>query len=172
MKKITQCLRALSYLAISTIPALTNAQSWQWASAPTAIVDPGGTSAQGGSRTAGIALDAAGNTVVVGSFYGSITLGSTTLTSAGYSDIFVARISPSSQWLQATRAGGPGSDVASAAISDAAGNITLTGICSNLAAFGSNTLVSSSSNYSMVFVARLAATALATRAPVPAEISP
>jgi hypothetical protein len=132
MKTFTWCLRALSGLALLAAPALANAQAWQWASAPTAIADPSNTSALGGSTTVGIALEANGNTVVVGSFYGSITLGSTTLTSAGYSDVFVARVSPGGQWLQAVQAGGAGEDIASSMVLDAAGNTVVAGRFGNL----------------------------------------
>lgn len=144
MKTITRYLRATALLALAATPALTSAQTWQWASAPTAIIDPNGTGS-GGSRTAGIALDAAGNTVVAGSFYGSMTLGNTMLVSAGYSDIFVARLSPGGQWLQAVRAGGPGEDRANSMVLDGAGNTVVAGQFGNLiagatAVFGATTL--------------------------------
>lgn len=161
MKKITQCLRALSWLGLLATPTLANAQSWQWATAPTAIIDPGIPGGVGGSTTAGIAVDAAGNTVVVGSFYGSITLGSTTLTSAGFSDVFVARISPGGQWLQATRAGGPADDIATSMVLTAAGNTVVAGKFGNLvpgatADFGATTLTAAgTSGYSDTFVAQL-----------------
>jgi hypothetical protein len=55
--------------------------------------------------------DAAGNILVAGTFSGSLTLGSTTLTSAGPSDLFVAKYSPSTgSYVWAQRAGSPDSD--------------------------------------------------------------
>ncbi|GAB3576007.1 T9SS type A sorting domain-containing protein [Hymenobacter daeguensis] len=164
MKKLTHCLRALSWLGLVAAPGVVHAQAqtWQWATAPTAIVDPGGApNALGGSGVSAIALDATGNTVVAGSFYGSITLGSTTLTSAGNTDIFVAKMSPTGEWLQAVRAGGPGEDVVMALKLDAAGNAVLAGRFGRIATvgtatFGSTTLtVAGSNGNSDGFVARL-----------------
>lgn len=146
MEKLTQCLQGLFWLVLLTAPSLLQAQSWQWASAPTAIVDPSSTGGQAGSNITGTVLDAAGNTVVTGYFYGSITLGSTTLTSAGGSDVFVARLNSSGQWLQAIQAGGPGDDNANALVLDATGNAVVGGTFGHVngstttATFGATTL--------------------------------
>ena len=158
MKKRSRYLLALTGLLVLTVPSGLSAQTWQWASAPTAVADPGGLPGQGGSGTAASALDAAGNTVVAGSFYGSITLGGTTLVSAGYTDVFVARISPGGQWLQAVRAGGPGEDQASSLVLDAAGTAVVAGWFGNLvpgasATFGATTLTTAGG--ADAFVARL-----------------
>jgi hypothetical protein len=48
------------------------------------------------------------STIVVGNFIGSITFGSTTLTSAGGQDIFIAKFSSSNALLWANRIGGAG----------------------------------------------------------------
>ena len=125
-----------------------------------------------------LTTDAAGNAVLSGSFgsHGqaapgippTATFGPITLTSTGDYDVFVARLSPGGQWLQAARAGGPGRDGARQAMVDAADNIIVVGSCGSPAVFGSTTL-SNSSAYSTAFVARLVATPLATRAAAPAE---
>ncbi|GAB2854206.1 T9SS type A sorting domain-containing protein [Hymenobacter ruber] len=157
----TRCLRALSCLGLLAAPTLAHAQAqaWQWATAPTAIIDQ--STDFGGSSISAMARDAAGNTVVAGRFYGTFTLGTTTLTSAGYSDIFVAKISPNGEWLQAVRAGGTGEDVISALKLDAAGNAVVSGnfghlITGGTATFGANTLTAAGNTGSSdAFVATL-----------------
>jgi hypothetical protein len=55
--------------------------------------------------------DAAGNILVAGTFSGSLTLGGTTLVSAGSNDLFVAKYSPSTgSYVWAQRAGSPDND--------------------------------------------------------------
>ena len=138
--KITTYYRwVFSVLALAAMPALAHAQTWQWASAPTSITGPGGVPDSGGSAIAATALDAAGNTVVAGHFSGTITLGSTTLTSAGYTDIFVARLSPTGQWTQAVSAGGPGQDSANALVLTSSGDVVVAGTFGNLAPAGAVT---------------------------------
>jgi hypothetical protein len=103
----------------------------------------------------GIALDAAGNSFVVGTFHGAAVFGATTLTSAGQSDIFVAKYDPNGQLLWARRAGGPGYDNGAGIAVDAAGNCHITGSFEAAATFGATTLVNSSaSSYSDLFVAK------------------
>ncbi|WP_210520328.1 T9SS type A sorting domain-containing protein [Hymenobacter terricola] len=63
-----------------------------------------------GATPLGLALDGTGQPVVAGSFTGTAAFGSTTLTSAGGTDGFVARLSAGGAWLGAVRAGGPGAD--------------------------------------------------------------
>ena len=180
MKKIAEYLRALSWLALTATPMLTKAQSWQWASAPTAIVDPSGSSAPGGSGIVAMVPDGAGNTIVAGNFSGSVTLGGTTLNqsttatfgplqiiSTGRYDVFVAELSPAGQWVQAVRAGGQGNDVASAIAVDTEGSVVVAGFCNSPASFGPVTL-SGVTNYPMAFVARFGNTVLATHAAAPA----
>lgn len=161
MHTLTRCLRALSCLGLLAAPTLVHAQAqtWQWATAPTAIIDQ--SNGMGGSSISAMARDAAGNTIVAGQFYGTFTLGNTTLTSVGYSDVFVAKISPSGEWLQAVRAGGAGNDIISALQLDATGNAVVTGTFGQLitgatATFGATTLaVASNTDYADVFVATL-----------------
>jgi hypothetical protein len=60
-----------------------------------------------------VAADASGNLFAVGSFTGSLTFGSTQLTSRGIDDLFVAKYVPgSSTWAWAISGGGTGSDQA------------------------------------------------------------
>lgn len=162
MHTFTRCLRAFFCLGLLAAPTLAQAQaqSWQWATSPSAIIDSN-TGGPGGSGVAALARDAAGNTIVAGSFYGTFTLGSTTLTSAGYGDIFVAKVSPSGQWLQAVRAGGTGNDYVNALKLDAAGNAVVAGsfgslITGGTATFGATTLLAAgNTGQSDAFVATL-----------------
>lgn len=59
---------------------------WQWAAAA------GGVDGAYGDYGRGIAVDSSGNCYVTGNFYGTATFGSTSLTSSGGSDIFVAKL--------------------------------------------------------------------------------
>ena len=110
--------------------------------------------AGGSSWDAGraVATDGSGDVVVVGSFDGQASFGGTTLTSAGSSDVFVARYDPGGGLLWAKRAGGPGSDRAESVAVDASGNVLVTGRFRGQASFGGTTLTSAGS--SDVFVAR------------------
>lgn len=102
-----------------------------------------------------IALDPAGNAFVTGTFNGTATFGATTLTSAGLSDIFVAKYDPNGQLLWARRAGGAGYDNGAGIAVDAAGNCHITGSFEGVATFGTATLINSSpASYSDVFVAK------------------
>ena len=90
----------------------------------------------------GIALDAAGNKLVTGYFTDTATFGAgepneTVLTSAGYSDIFVAKFDPDGALLWVTQAGGTGyQDWGRRIAVDGAGNSLVTGRFSKTATFG------------------------------------
>jgi hypothetical protein len=101
-----------------------------------------------------LALDASGNVYVAGSFVSpTLTLGSITLTNAGGTDLFVAKLDPNGQWLSAVRAGGTGTENVNSLTLDSAGNIYLTGQFTGSSPFGSTTLRSAGLND--FFVARL-----------------
>ena len=159
MKNFTKCFVVLVLLSA---PGALRAQSWQWASGPTAVTGPGGVAAPEGSTITATAVDGSGNAVVAGSFSGTFTLGSTTLTSAGNSDVFVAWLSPEGQWLQAVRAGGLGQDHATAVAVDATGNVAVAGAFGHLAptgamaSFGTFSLTNAgTSQHADAFVAQL-----------------
>ncbi|MDO7877626.1 IPT/TIG domain-containing protein [Hymenobacter sp. ASUV-10] len=99
----------------------------------------GGTAATGVSWARATALDARGNTFVVGSFGGQLTLGSTVLTSAGGTDVFVAKWDAATAgWAWAARAGGTGSDTGLAVAVDGNGDVVLTGLVTNAATSAAN----------------------------------
>ncbi|MBX0291834.1 SBBP repeat-containing protein [Hymenobacter sp. HSC-4F20] len=160
MTTITPWLRAGALALGLAIPASLHAQTWQWASAHAA-------GSTGSSVIYAAAVDAAGNTVVAGLFSGTSTFGTTTLVSAGGTDVFVGRLSPTGTWIQAVRAGGTGDDVALAVGVDAAGNAVAAGSFKGAsAAFGSTTLpnADNSGGTSDGFVARLSSAGTWTQA--------
>ena len=75
----------------------------------------------------GVAVDAAGQVYVVGSFTDSMSLGATTLTSKGARDVFVARLSSAGAWSWATSHGTFRSDDGYGIAVDASGNSLVTG---------------------------------------------
>ncbi|MET3542304.1 Tfp pilus assembly major pilin PilA, partial [Pontibacter aydingkolensis] len=106
-----------------------------WAKNPTGT----GTADYGRS----IAVDGQGNTYVTGEFYGTATFGSTTLTSAGGADIFVAKYDPSGTVLWALRAGGTSNELGFGIAVDGSGNAYVTGYFYGTTTLGSTTLTSS-----------------------------
>ncbi|MCB5245750.1 MAG: SBBP repeat-containing protein, partial [Candidatus Cloacimonetes bacterium] len=91
----------------------------------------------------GIATDSSGNSYVTGFFAESASFGSTTLTSSGGEDIFVAKLDSSGNWLWAKQAGGTGLDIGYGIATDSSGNSYVTGFFAESASFGSTTLTSS-----------------------------
>lgn len=91
-------------------------------------------------------IDSSGNKYIAGEFRGSITLGTTTLNTSGGSDIFLAKIDTSGNFVWAVKAGGTSNDGLSRkngmTIAKDDGNLILTGYFAGTANFGTN-LVSS-----------------------------
>ena len=101
-----------------------------------------------------LASDASGNVYGVGYFSGTVTLGSTTLTSAGARDMLAFRLNSSGTFTWATSAGGTAYDYGYGVAVTSSGDLFLTGTFQHQATFGlpSLTLSSSSSNNEDVFV--------------------
>lgn len=82
-------------------------------------------------KVAGAEADASGNTLAAGTFAGTVDfdpgLGTTNLTSAGSTDIFVLKLNTLGNLLWATRTGSTGADEANAMSVDAIGDIYTTG---------------------------------------------
>lgn len=113
---------------------LLNAQfNWQWARQLTGEIQP---------SMNGLEVDAAGNTVVCGDFYGTLTLGTLpALTSAGQSDLFVAKFAADGTPLWVRSAGGTNFDGAYDVAIDDTGRISITGYFESPAiTIGTNTL--------------------------------
>ncbi len=112
----------------------------------------------------GIAVDGSGNSYVTGHFVGSATFGpgetnETTLTSAGFDDIFVAKYDASGDLVWAKRAGGMSfNDFGQGIAVDGSGNSYVTGNFQGSATFGpgetnQTTLTSSAGSFD-IFVAK------------------
>jgi len=127
------------------IAKLDSNGNWLWAK------NAGGT---GDDIGYGIAVDASGNSYVMGNFFSTTaTFGSTTLTSNGVSDIFVAKLDSSGNWLWAKNAGGTSFDYGSGIAVDASGNSYVTGYFADSATFGSTSLTSN--GYYDIFIVKL-----------------
>ena len=120
--------------------------NWLWAK------QAGGTGYDAGY---GIAVDTNGNSYVTGEFDGSATFGTTTFTSSGGSDIFVAKLDSNGNWLWAKQAGGTDDDYGKGIAVDDNGNSYVTGYFWSSATFGTTTLTSSSDYGSDIFVTKL-----------------
>jgi hypothetical protein len=102
-----------------------------------------------------IFADGSGNVYITGYYITSIVIGSTTLTttdsSSGAGDIFIAKLDASGNVLWAKSAGGAQTDAVNAITADASGNVYITGIYrSRYIRFGSITLfnpLATSSNF-------------------------
>ena len=131
-------------LVLCSIALFAQNGDWLWAK------QAGGAS---NDESYNIAVDANGNSYVTGNFTGSATFGSTTLTSSGYNDIFVAKLDSNGNWLWAKKAGGTSEDNGLSITFDANGNSYVTGYFESSATFGTTTLTSN--QYEDIFVAKL-----------------
>ncbi len=87
-----------------------------------------------------IAIDKNGDVVIAGYFYISCTFDSTTLTSAGKADIFIAKYSNNGTLIWVDNEGGTEIDAASSIALDSTDNIYITGYYSASATFGTRTI--------------------------------
>ncbi len=113
------------------------------------------TSAGGAGADFAEGLDAFadGSAVVVGNFGGSATFGTTTLTSAGSNDAFVAKLDPMGSFAWATQAGGTGNDAAFGVSTNVDGSSVVAGWFAGTATFGTTTFTSA--GLDDAFVAKL-----------------
>ena len=106
------------------------------------------------SEVTATAVGAAGEVYVVGNFTNTVVLGSTTLTSLGNYDVFIARFNPASnQFVWVTQAGGVGRDYAYALATSGTSVYVAGTFFSPTASFGSTALTNAGSGN--VFVAKL-----------------
>jgi hypothetical protein len=99
-----------------------------------------------------VAVDGAGNVIVAGRFAGTVNFGGGAFTSAGGSDIFVAKYNAGGthQWSQ--RFGSTSTDICRGAASDATGDVVVTGEFTGTVNFGGSALASAGGTD--VFLAR------------------
>jgi|GEM_PF-1246380 len=90
-----------------------------------------------------VSVDGLGNIYVTGHFQGTATFDTTTLTSAGNRDIFLAKYDGSGNLLWVQRAGGTGDDIARGIDIDNSVNVYITGTFTNTITFGTTTLTNS-----------------------------
>jgi hypothetical protein len=91
-------------LLVFHLPTAAQTPTWQSAQAVAAATGAG-------SAVTATAVDAVGNVYLAGIFATTVTLGTTTLTSLGSTDVFVAKFNPvSNQFVWAQRAGGTNLD--------------------------------------------------------------
>jgi hypothetical protein len=88
-------------------------------------------------------IDGEGGCWVLGHFRGTITIGSTNLTSTGSTDVFVARCNANGEPQYALKGGGVGADLAFSGTVGPAGEVRLAGSFSSTAQFGSISVSSS-----------------------------
>ncbi len=130
------------------------------AGALVSVLTFGGTGADVGY---GIALDGSGNSVVTGQFFGTVDFdpgaGTTTRTSGGRSDVFVARYTAAGALVSVVTFGGTDGDVAHDLVIDASGNSVVTGYFVGTTDFdpGAGTTSRTSRGSQDVFVARYTA---------------
>jgi gliding motility-associated-like protein len=108
----------------------------------------------GNDEALDITNDLLGNHIVTGYFTQSVAFGSTTLSTASISDIFIAKYSPTGSLLWAVQAGGTGPDRGYSVRCDPFGNIYVTGYYNGTATFGSTTLVANAGSQD-IFVVKL-----------------
>ncbi|MCK9583930.1 MAG: T9SS type A sorting domain-containing protein [Candidatus Cloacimonetes bacterium] len=126
------------------VTKLDTSGNWIWASGA------GGTGADSGKA---IAIDSEGNCYVSGSFEGTISFGSISLTSSGYEDIFIAKLDTNGNWLWASGAGGTLYEGAYSIAIDGEGNCYVCGYFYGTTSF--NNISLDSSGISDIFVAKL-----------------
>jgi len=103
--------------------------------------------------SSGLTIDDNGNSFISGYFSSSATFGSTTLTSRGKRDIFVARLDSNGNWIWINQAGGTSNDYAYDIAVDINGNNYIVGSFSGNATFGNSTLTCN--GYDNIYVAKL-----------------
>ncbi|MEM9023135.1 MAG: SBBP repeat-containing protein, partial [Bacteroidota bacterium] len=102
-------------------------------------VQQGGTSTDAGRF---VNVDAAGNVFVVGEFRGTVNLAFSTLTSAGFDDIFLAKYDPLGQEVWARQAGGAGVDRVYGVDTRTGGALYICGLYSGTATFDTTSITS------------------------------
>ncbi len=123
---------------------------WLWA-----VSGGGGGDDQVSDLATQSAFPGGSNKYIIGSFTGTAYFGASTLTSAGGTDIYVAKLDQYGNCLWAVRAGGPNNDHGVNISNDGLGYMCITGDFTGTASFGTTSLTSANSSYPDIFVAKL-----------------
>ncbi|NBB20587.1 hypothetical protein GVN20_14570 [Runella sp. CRIBMP] len=101
-----------------------------------------------------IAVDASGNVYITGHYTDTIAFENITFTSAGNSDLFIAKYNTNGiiQWVRS--AGGPNNDWGNSIALDAAGNAYITGHFQGTATFGTTTVTSTPLPFDDILIAK------------------
>lgn len=149
--KLKMILMIAVFIGISSVPLESKAQikgqTWEWA------YNTGGNDYNNAN---GIATDNSGNVYSTGYFQNQVTIGSTTLTSAGVYDVFVAKFNNSGVPLWAIRFGGTTMDYGNSIALGADGSIYVTGYFQNQITINGTTY--SSFGFRDMFVTKISQT--------------
>ncbi len=104
---------------------------------------PPGVGGAGEDIASGVSARANGSSIITGLFRGTAIFGTTTLTSAGSNDAFMAKVKANGTYAWAIRVGGSGAAGASGVSALANGSSIITGSFKGIATFGTTTLTSS-----------------------------
>jgi hypothetical protein len=99
----------------------------------------GGTNNERGTD---VAVDASGAVYVIGNFFGTMSLGTASVTSMGKSEMYVAKLDSASKVVWVSSAGGAGYDVGLSIALDTSGSVYVTGAYVETATFGKTVLKS------------------------------
>ncbi len=116
----------------------------------------GPTSGVDSAKPVGIVVDSTGASVVLGTLNGSVNFGGGSLTSAGGTDVYVAKYAASGGYLWSQRFGGSQNDFPKGIAVDSGGSIVITGYFTGSANFGGGALPGSTS--ATGFLAKYAST--------------
>jgi hypothetical protein len=105
-------------------------------------------------QSADLTVDDADNVLVTGAFEGAVDFGGGPLVSAGFWDIFVAKLDPGGGHLWSSRYGDAGAQMGYGIAADSAGNVLLTGDVQGTVDFGGGTLTATGTD-SDGFIAKL-----------------
>jgi hypothetical protein len=117
---------------------------WDWA------VSAGGLSTDFGKD---ITCDNSGNIYVTGYFYGTCNFGNTALNSSGNTDLFVAKLNSSGEWIWAVSGNGTGFNKGISIVCDNSDNVYVSGSFESTINFGNLSLTSAGQKD--IFVAKL-----------------
>ncbi|HLN29733.1 MAG TPA: SBBP repeat-containing protein [Gemmataceae bacterium] len=126
----------------SCVGELNSSGNWLWVTQL-----PNNARFYGGALGGGLAVDSSGDpyngdVYVAGFFAGTATFGSTILTSAGASNIFVSQLNSSGGFNWTIQIGGTGYDLSHGLALDGSGNLYVTGGFQNTVSFGGTRLTS------------------------------